>query len=547
MTKFIVEAWSQGWIDKNNFPEESLKAFQASYANKSLGVAFSGGGTRSAACTLGQLKALHDLNIIDEVKYISAVSGGGWAATPYTFVSSDKMEQYFGRVLEPNDIDSSICKSVIKGSFQECITKAPILMSLVRGGVSGKGDESFAYSLGNIFLKPFKLHNPDTHFTFNEETLKSAQEGLKEGSKNEGFSFDVSRQGTPFLILGATLLNEDGFNSDKKYHIEYTPYYSGSRVSHKDKEFIGQDDYFGGGYITSCGYDCIGPYKKSSVNGVEKLLVKRVPKSLLDFTNERAFSLADIIASTGAAPQEITSNIGLGALGFPEFNHIPISIPKGQNQVAEEYPHSDGGHLENLGIMPLLARKVSKIIVFINTKKAFVPDIDSPLNSSLNKSLKALFLPINNLFGLSKFKTNIVFKNGQKELLKIIKQFTEEVEKESSSGEFIAKNTLVAKSNLVTKSNNFYGIEAGQHVEVTWVYNCRSKAWEDSLGDRELAEVISKKKKLFGTQKGLEDFPHYGTFFENLKGIIVLTPLQTNLLTNLSYWSAKKALTELSN
>ena len=542
MSKFYVKAWSGQWIAENTFPEEQLESFKTSYTNKNIGLAFSGGGTRSATCTLGQLKACHELNLLPKIKYISAVSGGAWAATPFTYIAEHQLTDFFGRISEPEEIDSGIYKSVLKDSFQHCIVASPVLKNLLKAASSGRGDESYADSLGKIFLQPFGLHNPKSSFTFNNETLTEAEAGIKAGTSIGTISFDVSRNEAPFLILGATLLNEDGLSSDKKYHVEYTPYYSGVRVFHQDKEFLSQDDYFGGGYITSCGYDCMGPYKKSIIDGVEKLLVKRSPKSWSDLTDERAFSLSDIMASTGAAPQDVTANLGLGALGFPEFNHIPISVPSGQNQVAEEYPHSDGGHLENLGVMPLLARKVPKMFVFINTKKPFIPNEENWLASSLNKSLKALFVPVKNIFSLSDFKTNIVFKNGESELTKIIKQFADEIEQEQSSGEYVAKTALIASSTLITQGNKFYGVIEDHVVDVLWIYNCRSKAWEDKLADRELAKIISKNKKLFGSQKGLEDFPHYGTFFENAKAVIGLTPSQTNLLTDLSYWVAKHAL-----
>ncbi|MEZ9123602.1 hypothetical protein BCU39_020770 [Vibrio cyclitrophicus] len=76
MSKFYVDYWSRKWIDENHFPETELLSFKEDYANRDLGVAFSGGGTRSAACTLGQLKALDELGLLPRVKYISAVSGG---------------------------------------------------------------------------------------------------------------------------------------------------------------------------------------------------------------------------------------------------------------------------------------------------------------------------------------------------------------------------------------------------------------------------------------------------------------------------------------
>ncbi|MFB9215812.1 patatin-like phospholipase family protein [Vibrio sinaloensis] len=539
MNKFYIEYWAQ----QNYFPELDLQCFKqgGEYAERDLGIAFAGGGTRSAACTLGQLKALHDLDLIDRVKYISAVSGGGWAAVPYSFTNN--LEAYFGKILEPNKITTSLCKHTLPGSLQRAITSSPLIFNLLKGGGKLRGDESFAYALGQVFLKPYDLESRSRYFTFNDETKSAALSGFPNGMSAQ---FQLSRDGAPFLILGATLLNEDGLNSDKKYHVEYTPYYSGVRVGHTDNDFFSQDDYFGGGYVTSCGYDCRGPYAKLDEGTKSKMLVKQAPQSGLDFTNEKAFSLSDIIASTGAAPQEVTNNIGLGALGFPEFNHIPLNVPDNKLQVTEEYPHSDGGHLENLGVMPLLARKVPTMVVFVNTKKPFVPDMNQPLNSSINKSLKALFMPIDNLFKFGDFDTNVVFKDGKNKLLDVIAQFSAQVDKESSSGEYVANTALIAKSQLTTRKNSHYGIDEDHQVEVIWVYNCRSKEWEDSIAERSLASKLAEKKKWIGNQDGLEDFPHYGTFFENLRGVVELTPLQTNLLTNLSYWVAKKALADLT-
>ncbi|WP_221076561.1 patatin-like phospholipase family protein [Agarivorans aestuarii] len=540
MSRFYVDYWSREWIDENHFPEVELESFQQHYTHRDLGVAFSGGGTRSAACTLGQLKALDELGLLPRVKYISAVSGGGWAATPFTY--TDDTELYFGEIRDPENITFSNSKSVHSRSMQSAISDSPLVSNLIVGGLKLKGDESFAYSLGEVFLKPYGLHDPSRYFTFDQESEVLTRQGFPSSTK---LDFYHVRKGAPYLILGATLLNEDGLASDKKYHVEYTPFYSGVRVGHVDKDLWSSNDYFGGGYITSCGYDCKGPYSKRDLDGREQLLVKQAPVLSFDITNEKAFSLNDIIASTGAAPQEITSNIGLGALGFPEFNHMPLNPEEGDNSVSEEYPHSDGGHLENLGIMPLLARKMTKIVVFVNTKKPFSPNMKKPLDSGFNKSVQALFVPIDNLFKKEDFSTNVVFNNGEEELIKLIEQLSQLVKKESSSDEYIAKTALFAKTKLVTTNNEHYGIEAGHEVEITWVYNCRSSAWERKLKDKDLAKLITKKKRLIGNQEGLEDFPHYGTFFENPRGVVELTKVQTNLLTNLSYWVAKKALDEV--
>jgi hypothetical protein len=59
-----------------------------------VGVCFSGGGSRALTCALGQLSALNGLpsptapgrTLLDDVRYISSVSGGSWAAVTYTFL-----------------------------------------------------------------------------------------------------------------------------------------------------------------------------------------------------------------------------------------------------------------------------------------------------------------------------------------------------------------------------------------------------------------------------------------------------------------------------
>lgn len=75
MSRFYVDYWSREWVDENDFPEAELVSFKEDYANRDLGVAFSGGGTRSAACTVGQLKALDELGLLPRVKYISQSLG----------------------------------------------------------------------------------------------------------------------------------------------------------------------------------------------------------------------------------------------------------------------------------------------------------------------------------------------------------------------------------------------------------------------------------------------------------------------------------------
>jgi predicted acylesterase/phospholipase RssA/proteasome lid subunit RPN8/RPN11 len=56
------------------------KAPQIHSLGKSIGLALSGGGSRAVAFHLGALRALNDLNLLDDVKIISGVSGGSLMA-----------------------------------------------------------------------------------------------------------------------------------------------------------------------------------------------------------------------------------------------------------------------------------------------------------------------------------------------------------------------------------------------------------------------------------------------------------------------------------
>ncbi|MCZ8485691.1 hypothetical protein O9993_08355 [Vibrio lentus] len=112
---------------------------------------------------MGQLKALDELGLLPRVKYISAVSGGGWAATPFTYTKDTGSVLPAGyAILE--SITFSNSKSVHPRSMQSAITDS-LVSKLVAGGLKLKGDESFAYSLGKVFLKTsYGLHDPSHRY-----------------------------------------------------------------------------------------------------------------------------------------------------------------------------------------------------------------------------------------------------------------------------------------------------------------------------------------------------------------------------------------------
>ena len=78
-----------------------------------MGLAFSGGGTRSAYCVLGQLRGLNELNLLKNVRYISCVSGGSWASVPFTYLNDNWTDEMFlGQIIPPEDLTVEALKNI---------------------------------------------------------------------------------------------------------------------------------------------------------------------------------------------------------------------------------------------------------------------------------------------------------------------------------------------------------------------------------------------------------------------------------------------------
>jgi len=88
----------------NQYYGDELKYIGKERAN--LGLALSGGGTRSASFSIGVMKALQDDGILDNVDVISSVSGGSYASYWY-FMQNFYLNR--DKILEQNDKKLSSC------------------------------------------------------------------------------------------------------------------------------------------------------------------------------------------------------------------------------------------------------------------------------------------------------------------------------------------------------------------------------------------------------------------------------------------------------
>jgi len=454
---------------------------------QNVGIAFSGGGTRSASATLGQLRGLHELELLDQVRYISAVSGGSWACIPFTYLPESWMDKTFlGTQIPPEMINAEYLLKTDRNSYAHAVANSIILDDIIEQAALLAGDETFSRAAGEIFLTPFNINSLSQFFSFDESAVNGI---LTRNDNMRATDFQLVRPGRPFLIVGGIFIREQNDYPHDRLPFEMTPLYVG--INQLYEKAGSNRRPIGGGYVEPFAFDSDETDRFSSGHPVK---VRLGP-------SRHRFTLSDMMGVAGAAPAEVLAQLGIDFVGFPEFKYWPPVSPKTR---AKEYNFGDGGILENLGVMPLLRRKVKKIILFVNTQHPLA-------HKSINESIPPLFGQTPD------FMVNHVFPGQQYRDL-----FGELLAKKASG------KTVMHQDQYTVLSNPFHGIEGGWEVEVLWIYNERVTEWEEQL----TADI----QPLIGSGS-LGNFPHYRTFFQNPPKLIDLSAKQVTMLAHLSCWN----------
>ncbi len=520
------------WNTKGNpesFPEVNDPGVAVPWLRNrpSFGIAFSGGGTRSAAATLGQLRALQTLGWIDQARYISANSGGSWTSVPFVFLPEGFDEtRFLGPYIPPEEISDERLKAddhehsmegVIFRSRLVDPTDPDRLWSLF------KGDESYTDFVGTVFLERFGLHNRAKFFSSHDAALDAI---LRGNSDLRPEDFYLARERRPFLIVVGTLLSP----VKERFLVEATPLYVGVRnefrqasVEEGSKEML-----IGGGYVEPFGYDSNAPETDSLKGNRWRVGLKG---GLLRTNKRHRFTLSDMIGMSSAAPAITLANKNIKTEIFPEFRHWAIDRQQVMSdatllQDAKELKHGDGGDIDNLALLPLLARKVENILVFINTRTPFSTEesCSRVTTKVLVDDLVSLFRPI------EKHADNVVFADGEVQLSKICHEFL----KLKRTGE-----PLVYCQRYEIKDNPRQGVRGGDYrPNICWVYLDRSEQWINLLPHNDAWKCTQDLKNRRGDFK---HFPHYATFGEEGSALIDLDRERVRALSNLTAWTLFKS------
>lgn len=514
------------------FPEQNNPRYSAS--SGLWAACFSGGGPRSFAASLGQMRGLNAAGVLPFFGAISCVSGGSWFGVPFSFApDSFSVAELLGEVTAPGDITVAGLQSIP----DTCLGTA--LLNLTDSALEaevayylyqyGRGyvpfDKIWARILNDLILAPFALDDTSTYFSLDLATVNQIV------ANNPGLAqtnFYTLRDNQPYVFAGgtqiypsaATLPRGDlvralpparskaargavGLTGQFFRHFEYSPAYVGTSQLFSGAGCGGAD--FGGGFLQTFGFDSPAPTSPPQQN------VAQVT------TPSFQFLLSDAIGSSSAAIAAYLDEYGLDAV-FPEFSYWPM-VKIGQEEACT-YSFGDGGVLENTGIVSLLRRQYKVIFAFVNSPY--------PIGSSEDGCYKGVDGQITRLFG---FNPPNNFGNSQNTQIFPSAQFATVLAGLTQSK--AAGGVVFAAGNFTIQTPNSFDLApypGSGEVLIFWLYNDLNKSWANQL-PRNVRALLSSTDPF----NYMANFPNYDTVGQNDFELLWLSPQQINLLADM--WS----------
>ena len=490
----------------------------------STGVCFSGGSTRAYAAAVGQLRGLTETGLISRVGYLSAVSAGAWAATAYTYypddadVSSDA--EIVGVHAEPEMLSVEGLSALDPRSLGFAATRDFAgALDAARADPSVPTEQVWNRAVAETFLAPYGLYDADEPVSFTWDA-SSAREIRDRNPALRDSRFQTVRTAAyrPYLLIHSTLNwpeDEPELRRADLVGFEFSPLGIGSAARLTLRRRWRPPRIVGGGFVEPFAFGSAPPREPVGADGCVSLTLP-----------PRPFTLADAI---GASSAFSTPTRDLRT--YPHaVNWSIASSVNHSDAVGATDVFTDGGDLENYGVIPLLQRRVQAIIVFVNSvwplSLDYSPDQwPADLNESHPKTREVdpFLAP---LFGApsERFPHNHVFPEADYATV--------------VSGLQSAKRrggAVMMSTTHTVQPNAWWDLDGGTGVSVCWVYNERVEEWFERLPDALRREV--RQGMLPEPSGPFANFPHYLTQGQNAGALIRLTAAQGNLLSHLSCWN----------
>ncbi|MCB1020095.1 MAG: patatin-like phospholipase family protein [Acidobacteria bacterium] len=523
------------------YPEREAGIVRSS---EPTGVAFSGGGNRAMVAAWGQLRALVESGLIDKVDYISAVSGGSWASTAFTYYSdgASNDEEFLGRTTAPSRIRVAELERIAPHSLGAAATES-FMSRLVEQGLEvaiGRitANEVWLRAVGSTFFERFGVYDPSrpAYISYDEKTVADI---VRRNPALQGAAFSTVRNKTgdakrPYLVVNSTLMWP---NADNMAHFEYTPLAAGSKrrltFYNPPGDTSGQSQVVGGGFLETFAFSGGAPAVWPPQDGLVRVPAPSQPFSLAFASGTSSAAFAATNASLVGANALLNQYILQGppvAQYWPWSDHSPE---------AQTFTFGDGGSLENFGVIPLLLRGVKRMVVFVNAERRLSMDYDPGEKAPWTQpSIQELDGNLSTLFGiLPSDRQQPPTPNNQVFRTEDFRGVVRALQAAQRAG-----GPAIVRTRLEVQPNDWWGLDGGWNADICWVYLERVDEFDSKLAP-EVTQLVEAGRSAARNEKTpYWGFPNYRTMFQGGKmEILAMSPGEANLLADFTSWVAQSS------
>ena len=259
------------------YPEDAGLPSPPGNLQGEVAVCFSGGGSRACTAAMGQMRGLHQLNLLNQnkIKCISSVSGGTWASVLYAYRSADiDIETFLGQVVQdPHKLTWDDHSGENKGEILDYLDFNNLGMVPTRLGIyevlktmvqlykeyKYPVSDLWIRTVGKLVLQPFGLANvdaqgnPSQYMGYTQQWTKENPINLNPDKLDIGdFDTVADDQLRPYLITNTSVFA----NPTTLIPFEISPIYAGILNTLNIEPHT-----FGGGYTDSYVFGSSKPVK----------------------------------------------------------------------------------------------------------------------------------------------------------------------------------------------------------------------------------------------------------------------------------------------
>lgn len=516
-----------------------------------VGVCLSGGGSRAMIAAMGQLRGLHELGWLSRVKALSTVSGGSWAAVPFTYLPDSISDENFlnAHVDDPGELSLTGWSPKDRAGVLDYLppdnlghVAAHTRMSSVALTVAAldlfveQGVPShriWAYLVGSNVLNPFGLaefdrrHLPTSFFAYDKKMAReilAANPHLPETChvyRQPKAPGDIIR---PFHICNTSMFIEPKPGSSIPRSggkllapVQSTAFFTGILASNLGTDAAGRS--VGGGGVASYAFN----------SRVEKLL----GADKVAAAQSHAFALADITGMSSAFFASTLAEALSGLSGLdPQYSYWPTANAK--RGAGSQNLFADGGGIEDNGVASILAyNDIDNLIVFVNSTELeqdpfgnvkideWLPSLFgfAPYQAGLTESTTGYFryVDLARPSGLLGDEGALFYQHNQVFPSDAFTPLLQKIWANSGSGTN-EHPAVCLQSDLEVLPNHWFNVKGGRKVNVLWVILNPVESWSRQLRP-EVREQLSS------------DFPNYNILQTHL------SPFRVNLLAHLTAWT----------